>query len=161
MNRYQTVDDMLIYATCFHRDLGEYYRHRGENPANPRLQMIMNYMADHEHKLATALQRYRDSADPKILETWLDHVPEMDALPVLEDITDTSAADLEEKFSGAAEDDVIDIALAIDNRLIEAYEELARSATIETVRDLFEDLAEQQRSEQRRLQMSSVRMQDI
>ena len=161
MNRYQTVDDMLIYAERFHRELGDYYQHRGEDLANPRLQMTLNYLAEHKYQLATALQRYRDSADQGVLETWLDHVPEMDALPVLEDVTNTAIADLGAKLDDAEEEDVVSIALAIDKQLIDAYEELTRSTTIEAVRHLFENLADQQHAEQRRLQMSSVRMHDI
>lgn len=154
MERYQTVDDMLSYARSFHSELADFYQRQAGGTDDMRLQMTMNYLVEHERNLASALQRYHEGAEQKILQSWLDHVPELETLPVLEDVTGTLSV-------GKPEQDAVDLALEIDERLIGAYEALTRRAGIDEVAELFRNLAEQQRNEQRRLQMASLRMDDI
>lgn len=152
--RYQTVADMLKFALQFHRELAEYYQRRSQNTADQRLQMVQQYLARHAQNVAEGIQRFCDDASPALMQSWLDNVPELDALPVLEDVAGSHSV-------GSPEVDAIDLALAVDDKLIQAYEALAREAGTDSVRAVFDDLAQQQKTEQRRLQMASVRLQDI
>lgn len=154
MDRYQTVEDMLVYSERFHTEMTDYYRHRAQASHSPRLEMMMSYLADREQNLALGLQRYHKTADHTLLKSWLDHVPELESLPILEEVTHQCDQVKDEK-------DAVDLALAIDHQLVDVYLALTERAGIERVAELFQNLAEQQRSEQRQLQMARLRFDDL
>lgn len=151
--RYQSVDDILNHSEHFHRELSQYYHHRARASDSPRSTMMFDYLSRREHDLAVGLRRYRNDAEHSLLTSWLDHVPELDSLPLLDEVTHDCD---QVHCDGAA-----DLALIVDQRLMDLYSALTEQAAIERVAELFQNLAEQQSGEQRQLQMARLRLDDL
>ena len=66
----QTLNDVLSRTREVHNLLAASLSQSANQTENSRAELLLDYLSDHEHKLAAALQTIQDSADKKQLETW-------------------------------------------------------------------------------------------
>jgi hypothetical protein len=113
---------------------------------------MLEYFEQHQKHIAETLENYIDDAPNKILDTWYKDI-------VFEDFgkrcRDTMLA------ANMTEDDVLNLHLDLENRLIALLEKTAGSSASAEVKGALEDLVRVEKIQQQRLVHSTIRMDDI
>ena len=132
----------LKWAAEFHKDLREFYERKSKEALSPEVETLLRYLSRHEASLAEIIEAYEDDAPQAVLDAWFKVAPELRAV--------RQPADLE--FGpDATVDEVIDKALEMDNSLISVYRMLIRQAVPERLREVLQNLVEEEQREEKHL----------
>lgn len=140
----QQVRQILDSIRSFYHELAERFQQQCEHEKDEQLQLLLEHVAKREEGLSECLKQFEDDADNGLLDTWLQFGADS-----LTDIL--REATLED---GMSRDDVVEVAMRVDRRLIEVYRELSGECAVPHVCDMFADLIRLEEGMQRRLATS-------
>ncbi len=143
--------DVLDHVRSFHEKLADYYARLEGRSERARVCLLLEYLSGHERHLADTLMRYEEKASRGVLNTWFKFSPE-DKLRSIQE-TDLSA--------DMSCDEVVAAALELDERILDFYRDMASRAENPQVRELFEDLLQMERNEERQLTRNALALGDI
>lgn len=150
--RYQTVRDIIDHSKRLHHDLGEFYRSLEDKVQSDRVKMLLNYLARHEEHIEESLKKYTLDANQNLWDEWFQFGPD-------EKLTDLVS---ELKFAATHNlDEVVKMALAVDDYFIDLYKKLSINASSEKVRELFVNLVEMEELEKTRTVRSALELSDM
>lgn len=66
----ETVKDILQWTAAYHRAIAESLEQCGEESAEPRMRMLLDYLEQHEKQLAQVIDRFESSSALDELNTW-------------------------------------------------------------------------------------------
>ena len=139
--------DLLRHAESFHHDLSVFYAFQSREIQDATLRTLLQYMSRHEDILEHAIQSYEEGASKSILDSWFKVSPDFSQFPHLEDL------ELGDEMTA---EEVVDLALALDNVLIAMYEELQREAVSADLREALENLLDMERHEEIKLMRATI-----
>ena len=116
-----------------HRQLAAYYESLEDAADDENIKCLLEYMGRHESSIDRAVDDYERSSVKGTLDTWVAFVPDFS----LDEVLAEGAVHLE-----LTADEVIYRALTVDHALIEYYQSLAQMTSPAHVRELFENLVE-------------------
>lgn len=67
----QTRTILQKLAPDYHRQVSQHYQQLAEGDVSPRVQLMLDYLIDHEEHRALALGEFCQGTPPKILDHWL------------------------------------------------------------------------------------------
>ena len=149
--RYKTVQDILDQAAALHQRVAKLVEEAAADQDRTRLSLVLDYLADHQEKLKTAVESFRDGGDQKVMETWFDRAPKIE----VEEFGDSELAEIDDV------DQLIERVTRFHDQVIEIYTNLRGQARIEEVEEVFDDLAELERHEKMELIQSTRQLQDL
>ena len=149
---YKTTKDILDQARAFHEQLSAYYRKLSVKAQRQRVRMLLDYMSRHEKHLEECLLEFEQDASRKILETWFKYTPQMDIPSCFEDI---------ELSRDMCIDDVIKLALRLDDCLVELYKGMVKEAESRDVKKVFTNLLEMEKHEKMNLVRDAIELKEI
>ncbi len=149
---YGQVRDVLNEVVVFYRRLRDFYDELAEQTDRERVRMMLDYMSRHAAHFETTLAEYDRQRGQSLLDMWMQFVPSERALKVPK--AETLHGDM-------TVDEVVELALRMDEELAAFYEEAARLATVPEVQELFERLGEQQEDERERLKVNAAMIKAI
>ncbi len=126
-----TVADVLRTAEDFESKLEEYYRQVAERSSREGVKMLTDYIGRHRRRLAAALDRLEPDVHASICEFPIRYEPLS---------PDCSAFSDRHLPADAPASDILDIAVEVDECLIDLYKQVLRLELDQEVRDLFESL---------------------
>ncbi|MCP4220469.1 MAG: hypothetical protein GY765_37925 [bacterium] len=141
---FETVKDVLDHARDFHRQLSVFYNKVGSGFHKERVKMLLFYLSRHEKQLEKSLADYEKDVSEKILKTWFQFAPNKETL---NQCVNLSLVDKE----NLTVDKVTDLALELDNCLIKLYEETAKQTDVPEVKEIFLNLLEMEKQEEKKL----------
>lgn len=147
METYLRVRDILEAARRFHRQLGDFYDRLSDKSDRQRARLLLDYMERHERYFEQGLAAYDAEGADRLLDTWLQYGPDTDALdaPAPDELPDETGVDEVEKM-----------ARRFDEALATFYRDAARLARTKKVRELFQNLAEQQEADKDALKQTAT-----
>lgn len=148
--QFEQVKDVLNHVIAYHNELSSEYAKLAEQAHDTRVQMLLNYLAEHEEKLRAGLEGYQSGDHRSVLDTWMQNAPNIGHPKVLEELKGCLCC--------ATFDEVRDLARRIHDTLADMYRSLASQAAIADERQLFESLADRQNAENRRLSRDAARL---
>jgi hypothetical protein len=98
MTRLLSFDNaahVLTELISFHEHLSEFYGNLASRSSNAFANMLLEFLASREKKLAETLERYEDSAPHKVLNTWIQVPYPEDLDAFLADLTGNAATDMD------------------------------------------------------------------
>lgn len=116
-----------------------------------RIRLLLDYLSRHERHLADSYDRIEEKTSQAILDTWIQFTSESDRLGSIEEQTiglDMSC------------DEVVAVALDLDDKIVELYRDMAREAESPHVREFFENLLELERSEELQVTRNALFLRD-
>jgi rubrerythrin len=144
---YKRVGDVLSMVRRFHNQLAEFYTRLYETSDKERVRMLLDYMSRHEKNFEQAIEEYNEQTSHKLLNTWIQYTPDRGVLSIPE------VKDFEKD---ATLDDVIEIAMELDDRLVHFYSEAARLVDSYELKDLFNKLKEQEEEEKSEIKKNAT-----
>ena len=151
--RFKQIEDILTWIRQFHADLEIVYRGLKEKTDKERLAMLLDYLADHEHTLADAVDKYKEDASSTLLHTWFNQLPETDYQDKL--------TDLLQSFSCDNTSEVLSLAIDCHDLLIDLYKNLQSSNDTPSSKTLFQNLVDMEEHEKIRMVRDAARLEDI
>jgi rubrerythrin len=150
--RYVQVRDLLEQAARFHGDLAGFYHRLAGEAGQERVKLLLDYMSTHETNLKDSLDVFDEEASEGVLNTWIDRDYCDRIVHACENMPQPPALDVE---------NVIHLAMTVDDSLIRFYEELERKTDVESVREVFRNLVSMEQTELRRLALNALTAQDF
>lgn len=140
--RFETTQDVLNHIREFHKKASALYQELAEKEEQKRLQLLLNYMSRHEAHLEQSLAQYEQETSQKILDTWFQYIPDQQLLQPIQDV---------EVEPNASVQEIVDLAMRLDDCLIALYKEMIEHAAANEVKEVFQNLLEMEKQEQHQL----------
>ena len=150
--RIQQLSELLDYVAKCHLDMEKLYKRLDKNADSSRVKMMLNYFQQHQRHIYETLESYIDDAPSRILNTWYKDI-------TFEDFTKRCVDTM--LPANMTEDQVLELHLDLENRLIGLLEKAANSSPTEEIRSALMDLVRVAQTQQKRLVHSTIRMGDI
>ncbi len=151
--RFKQIRDVLNWTRTFHDTLANDYDGLAKGHEKERVGMLLQYLAEHERTLSSALQHYEEDAAGALLATWYDKAPEIKLPPDLDSLCDT--------LEKVDTDTVLSMALVFHDSLIDIYKALAVLAPTPAAQTLFDNLVSQETQEKMRAVRDALRLEDL
>jgi rubrerythrin len=135
---YGQAKQILDYARQFHRFASDYFKKLSDSAQQPRMKMLLDYMARHEEHLEEVLKEYETNTKNKAMNAWFQFSNECSIFKPVQDISYTDELTPE---------DVFKIAAQIDQCMIDSYNTVINRTSNPEVRELFENLLEMEEQE--------------
>lgn len=150
--RIQQLSEILKFIADARLEMKALYARMSQHVDATRVKMILDYFQQHEQKVHDSLIRYSKDAPKRILDTWYQDI-------VFEDFSARCQAVT--LAPNASDEDVLELHLDLENRLIGFLEKVATTGATEEIRSALMGLVEVERTRQKRLVHSVLRMEDI
>jgi hypothetical protein len=109
-------------------------------------------MSHQEELMKSCIEEYEKCLPKKVMDTWFKYAPkdlDMDYAKII-----NLAPDIEV-------DDIITLALEIDDKLIEMFSDMSKSSDCESVKEAFSNLKKLEYEKKKNLVRSCVRFEDL
>ena len=143
---------IIDHTRIFHGWTSQYYHRLADSTQRSRVKLLLDYMSEHEKRLADCLAAYEDTAPQKILNTWLQSAGTTDAAKLLEDV---------ELGPRMSVDDVIDLGVSLSECALVVVRNLAEGAEPESVRQVFANLSSLEEKAQQQFVRDAGRLADL
>jgi rubrerythrin len=153
MISFKQAQDVLDYAKDFHHQLSNYYKTLNDKTDQVRVKMLLDYLTVHEKKLEANIERIEENISGKVLGTWFKYT-------LCEDLR-KELSKMIYKIGDISVEEIIRMAIQLDDCLIRIYKKIAANSDIPEVREIFHNLSELEDHEKRRFVMDSTRMYDM
>ncbi len=147
-----TVRDLFDRIRRLHQEVADFAQRMGGQVAGERVHLVLAYLAKHEQHMAAAIADYEHGAAQRLLDTSFANLTTMDV--------DRICAELS-LSPETTSDDIIRLAVSVDNGLSELYREAMEKAPSEDVRQLFQTLHANNERETRRMVRDMVEVVDF
>lgn len=149
----ETLKDVLHWTTDFHQHLSECLAHCATKNESERARMLLDYLADHEKKLAHVVARFEETGDSHALDTWCyEYITEH---PIVKH------AHCDAPFSDLNAAEIMEVIVDQHQQVIELYRYLAERADIPTAKELMESLRSMEEHEMMRAVQTANRFEDM
>ena len=129
-----------------------FYERLHESDEKQKVKLLLDYLSRHEKHREETLTKYEKVASRKVMDTWFKYIPD--------NIPDGYIDNIEIK-SPISVDDIMHIALQLNNCLIELYKGLIRETEVNDVRTLFTSLLERIKKDEKNLAKNVLWLNDI
>ncbi|ACJ27595.1 Conserved hypothetical protein [Shewanella piezotolerans WP3] len=150
--RIQQLSELIDYVATCRIEMAQLYSRLHTQADSSRVKLMLEYFQHHQRQTAEKLENYIDEAPKKILDTWYKDI-------VFEDFV--SRCQKQTLPANMTEDDVLELHLELDNKLIGLIEKTSLSSACSETKGALEDLVRVEKIQQQRLVHSSIRMDDI
>ena len=145
------VKDILEHIRAYHRSLSQQLDELSVHETDERLRLLTKHIARHEVNFNRALARYEHGTAQGVLNTWLRFVPEESVDSALKEIQLSDDMSAEEILASV---------LAFDQSLIELYHELTDETPLPRIQELFNNLLEMERNNERQFSLTVLGLSD-
>ncbi|ADN74723.1 conserved hypothetical protein [Ferrimonas balearica DSM 9799] len=150
--RFQQLKEILDHMIDSRSAMSQLYRRMTGQADSPRAKMLLEYMVIHEKEVIEKLSNYQDEASPRVLDTWFENVQGEDFTLLCQKI---------ELPATMTEQDVLGMALDLENRLLDVLHAALEVAPTQDVKSAIESLLQAERVRQQRFVHSTMRMDDM
>jgi hypothetical protein len=126
-----TVADVLQTVEDFESRLVEYYSDISKSTTNEGVHLLADYMGRHRRRMANALESLAEGKRDRICSCHIRYQPDRPSCSCFED---------RKLPPNAPASDILDIAVEVDECLVNLYKQVLRQELDSEVRELFEAL---------------------
>jgi hypothetical protein len=149
----ETVKDILQWTAAFHREIAACLRQCEDETHSERVRLLLDYLQQHEQRLAHVVERFEGTSDMDELNTWC-----------FEFIQDNALEPRAACLSDAHKDDVEALFMDVMNQhrqLIELYRYLDGRFGHSPAHGLLEKLIDLEQHEAMQMSQSANRFRDL
>lgn len=128
---FKTVRDVLELSQDIHRNASIVYEQLREQTQRERVDMLLKFLSRHEEDLALTLKKVTGDVSEKILNEW--HQTELTSVATILD-------GCKECHPDVSVQELVNMALRVDDTLIALYKHMASEASTDDARELFNNL---------------------
>ncbi|WP_290648690.1 hypothetical protein [Aquisalimonas sp.] len=151
--RFKTVQEILDWAAQFHGRLADLFNAASAVHQRQRVGLLLEYIADEESRLRNSLKSYEVEGADRLLATWFDKAPDIQ----LPEIPENLSALLE---SGKT-DTILEYVVTLRDQMIDVYINLREQANNDSIRAVFDSLAQMEHNEKLTLVRDARHFEDV
>jgi len=141
--RFEQTRDILHHQVePYHRSISGLYQDFGQEDISPRNRLLLDYLIDHELRLALAIHDFMADAPETALDYWFKRIEIPFPTPCAETLTDACRCDL---------DQLVGAAISFKKALLAFYDHLLASCDAAEPLYLFTTLRTQEEKSMKRL----------
>jgi len=149
---YKTVKDVVDHSRRLHQQISQLYQEIRQEQSQERVKMLLDYLKRHEDHLEQSLEKFEKDKSQKVLDSWFQYVPDQDISEVLEQV---------EINDHMSVDEVILMALKLDDYFIDLYEGMVEHSSSSAVQSVFQNLLDMEQQEKIRTARTALNMSDM
>ncbi len=151
----ERIRDILDWSRDLHLELQTVFSQAAGQTGDIRARLLLDYVAEHEQRLADAIRHYEDDHDANgdRLETWI--------MDYIEKISFVREIREKMQLGEMTSEDILQAVVETHQQLIDLYQDLADNAKTERLQELFQGLAAMESHELMRIVHSSERWSDM
>jgi rubrerythrin len=149
---YKTVKDVIDHSRRLHQQISKLYKNIKQKQTQERVKMLLDYLQRHEEHLEKSLSQFEHDKSQKVLDSWFQYAPDQDLSEILSTIEINDHMDSEE---------VIIMALKLDDYFIELYESMVTNSSSPSVKAVFQNLLDMEQQEKIRTARTALNMHDM
>src|SRR5690606_19078417 len=138
---YSTVKDVLDYSRKLHEHTRNLYQQLRDHTQREREDMMLTLLAAHENTLADAMASMQEHTSQKVLQEWHQFEPGS---------ISEALQDARELHPDISVDELVKVALRIDDYLISLYRQILSETTSDLARAVFERMIRLEEAEKMR-----------
>ncbi|MEZ0122578.1 MAG: hypothetical protein AB9Q22_14075 [Candidatus Reddybacter sp.] len=150
--RFATIQDVVDFARKLHTALSEQYAELEQLSSSERARLMLDHLNRHEQNLAQAMNKYEGDMAKGIAALWLQDVPELQSDELVDKVRGVDLGDV---------DNIIAVALDVDEYLIKLYQRMADEVDSDEGRAVFNSLITLEDNERHRLSRAAFRLEDM
>lgn len=151
--KVETLRDILHWTRELHEYLANCTKHCATRNEDQRAKLLLQYLADHERKLAHTLKRFEETASPKALDTWV--YDYLDQYPV------TRHLSCDEPYSAAGAREAMAEVMNLHEQVLALYHYLQGRADTGSMRELVDQLTELEEHQAMQMTHDANRFEDL
>lgn len=145
------IKTILDHIRGYHLRLAEQLESLECRESDPRIRLLLDYMARHEINFEKTLAGYKKDTAKSILDTWIKYVPDAEILDAAKGLN------LRDEMPA---DEVVAAVMKFDRALIDMYRELVSETAVPRVQELFAKVIELEERKDRQVSISLLEMAD-
>lgn len=146
------MKDVVDYSRKLHQQISKLYQEISQDQTQERVKMLLDYLQRHEAHLEKSLNQFEHDKSQVVLDSWFQYAPDQSITEVLESIEITNHM---------STDEVIAMALKLDDYFIELYEGMVENASSSAVKSVFQNLLEMEQQEKIRTSRAALTIHDM
>lgn len=146
------MKDVVDYSRKLHQQISKLYQEISQDQTQERVKMLLDYLQRHEAHLEKSLNQFEHDKSQAVLDSWFQYAPDQSITEVLESIEITNHM---------STDEVIAMALKLDDYFIELYEGMVENASSSAVKSVFQNLLEMEQQEKIRTSRAALTIHDM
>ena len=151
--RFEQTRDILQHQVAeYHRAVSRLYQDFAEQGAAPRNRLMLDFLVDHELRLALAIDDFMAEAPHSTLEYWFKRIDIPFPVPGEETLTAACRTDL---------DQLVGAAIHYKSALISFYDHLVQQCDAPETADLFQTLRTQEQKGMKRFIRHAQGLEDL
>jgi len=150
--RFQQLGELLEYVVTCRIEMAKLYKRLQTEADSSRVKMVLEYFQQHENKLAEKLHDYVETAPKRVLESWYKDITFEDFKKRCQETR---------LIANMSQDDVLELHLDLDNRLIDLLESIAKHTSAGDIEVVLSEFVRVKKTQQQRLVHSCTRMDDL
>ncbi|MGK0249072.1 MAG: hypothetical protein ACI910_001807 [Oleispira sp.] len=148
---FKTVRDVLQLSQDIHSNAAILYHQLRDQTQRERIDMLLKFLSLHEEELALTLAKVQDDVSEHILNEW--HQTELTSIAsILEGC--------KECHPDISVEELVGLALTVDDALISLYRHMASEASTDTARQLFNSLVVLEENEKMKTARTALSIND-
>lgn len=149
----KTMSDVLELTRRWHKQLSQHLHSSADETGSERNDMLLEYLSEHEQKLAETLEYFQRDADIEALNTWFYEYTDRHKI--------IHRDPHEIPFTRMSNDEITGEIAVLHNQLVDLYRHLHERAESETAREVLQQLLDIERSESRLISVGAERSQEM
>ena len=135
-----------------HSRMSDYFDQLHRKDEKEKLKILLDYLTQHEKHRDEILAKYEDETSSKSMDVWFKYIPMNDISKYLENVRIESNMSVQ---------DVVGIALDLDDQLIKMYKRLVDNSKNTEIRNMFNCLLSRLEQEKRNLARDTLWLNDF
>jgi rubrerythrin len=148
---FKTVRDVLQLSQDIHRNAGILYQQLRDQTQRERIDMLLKFLSQHEEELALTLAKVEVDVSKDVLNEW--HQTELFSITSILEGCKQCHPDI-------SLEELVEMALKVDDSLINLYRHMASEASSEVTRQLFENLVVLENNEKMKTARAALSLND-
>lgn len=141
--RFEQTREILNHQVAeYHRTVSRLYEEFGQGNISPRNRLLLDYLVEHELRLALAIHDFMESAPETFVDYWFKRIEIPFPVPAVETLTDSCRSDL---------DQLVGVAISFKKALLGFYDHLLAHCDAVEARQLFTSIRTQEEKSMKRL----------
>lgn len=152
MKTNQQTSDIFDDIRLFHNKSSDFFDHLHRSDEKGELKILLDYLTQHEKLREKTIQKYKSENSSKAKDAWFKYVPIKSASSYLKSL---------EVDSNMSVQDVVQIAMDLDDQLIELYKRLVGNSKNTDIKNIFSSLLLRLKQEKKNLVRDALWLNDF
>ena|SRR5210317_1294985 len=149
----ETIKDILDWGRRLHEELATIYQSSSAESEDERTRLLLNYIADHENRLAEMIANFEKHDTTGRVDSWMrDYLEKNPFKAGMREVV---------KFNPMDGEEVLQATIDAHQKMIAMYRDLAQNAKSDRLETLFTSIADMESNELMRMVMTGERWSDM